>query len=219
MDKIKWCAGKKEGLSLIEPNSDIANAYIKKAEEALESIRVNIIKDWKISTAYYSIYFSLYALLIKIGIKCEIHSCTIEFAKIEQEKAETKFSFLLAKYFEQLKNKLTEYFKPELLNRFDNVIAFRQLTLEEIKKIVQLQLIGLQKQILQAQGIRLEFSEEAYGLLAELGYDPVFGARPLRGVISMQLKDQLARKILKGELSQGETVKVSVEQGALVFKK
>ena len=81
MDKIKWCAGKREGLSLIEPNSDLANAYLKKAEEALESMRVNIIKDWKISTAYYTIYFSLYAVLMKLGVKCEIHSCTIEFAK------------------------------------------------------------------------------------------------------------------------------------------
>ena len=81
MDKIKWCAGKKEGLSLIEPNLDLANAYIKKAEEALESMRVNIIKDWKISTAYYTIYFSLYGVLMKLGVKCEIHSCTIEFAK------------------------------------------------------------------------------------------------------------------------------------------
>ena len=81
MDKIKWCAGKKEGLSLIEPNSDLAEAYIKKAEEALESMRINIIKDWKISTAYYTLYFSLYSALTKIGIKCEIHSCTIAFAK------------------------------------------------------------------------------------------------------------------------------------------
>lgn len=81
MDKIKWCVGKKEGLRLVEPNSDLAEAYIKKAEEALESMRVNVIKDWKISTAYYTIYFSLYALLVKIGIKCEIHSCTIEFAE------------------------------------------------------------------------------------------------------------------------------------------
>ena len=81
MDKIKWCVGKKEGLILIEPNTDLANAYIKKAGEALESMRVNIIKDWKISTAHYSIYFSLYALLMKIGVKCEIHSCTIEFAR------------------------------------------------------------------------------------------------------------------------------------------
>ena len=81
MDKIRWCAGKKEGLSLIEPNSNLAEAYIKKSEEALESMRVNVIKDWKISTAYYTLYFSLYAVLTKIGIKCEIHSCTIEFAK------------------------------------------------------------------------------------------------------------------------------------------
>ena len=81
MDKIKWCAGKKEGLSLIEPNSDLAEAYTKKAEEALESMRINIIKDWEISTAYYTLYFSLYSVLTKIGIKCEIHSCTIAFAK------------------------------------------------------------------------------------------------------------------------------------------
>jgi len=82
MNKIQWCVGKKEGLRIIEPNSNLAEAYIKKSEEALESMRVNIIKDWKISTAYYTIYFSLYSILTKIGIKCEIHSCTIEFAKI-----------------------------------------------------------------------------------------------------------------------------------------
>lgn len=81
-NKIKWCLLKREGLSLIEPNDNLANAYIKKAEEALESMRVNVIKDWKISTAYYTIYFSLYSLLMKIGVKCEIHSCTIEFVKI-----------------------------------------------------------------------------------------------------------------------------------------
>src|SRR3990172_5249809 len=81
MDKIKWCAGKKEGLRLIEPNSNLAKAYIKKSEEALESMRVNIVKDWRISTAYYTLYFSLYSVLTKIGIKCEIHSCTIAFAK------------------------------------------------------------------------------------------------------------------------------------------
>ena len=81
MDKIKWCAGKREGLILIETNSNLAEAYTKKAEEALESMRINVIKDWKISTAYYTLYFSLYSVLTKIGIKCEIHSCTIEFAK------------------------------------------------------------------------------------------------------------------------------------------
>lgn len=81
MDKICWCAGKKEGLSLIEPNSNLSEAYVRKSEDALESMRINTIRDWKVSTAYYTIYFSLYAILMKIGVKCEIHSCTIEFAK------------------------------------------------------------------------------------------------------------------------------------------
>ena len=81
MDKMKWCVRRKGGLSLIEPNSNIAEAYIKKGEEALESMRVNIIKYWRILTAYYTLYFSLYSILTKIGVKCEIHSCTIEFAK------------------------------------------------------------------------------------------------------------------------------------------
>ncbi len=80
MDKINWCLKKKGGISIVEPNTNLAEAYIKKAEDSLESIQVNVIKEWRISTAYYAMYFSLYSILVKIGIKCEIHSCTIEFA-------------------------------------------------------------------------------------------------------------------------------------------
>ena len=96
MDKIKWCVKKREGLHLIKPNSNLANAYFKKAEEALESLRLNTIKDWKISTAYYTIYFSLYALMIKLGVKCEIHSCTIEFVKrfFNEYFEETEINFI-----------------------------------------------------------------------------------------------------------------------------
>lgn len=82
MDKVKWCLSKKEGITIIEPNSNLAEAYTKKAEDALVSMRINTVKDWKISTAYYSMYFSLYSILMKIGVKCEIHSCTIEFARV-----------------------------------------------------------------------------------------------------------------------------------------
>ncbi len=98
MDKIKWCAKKSDGLTLVEPNDNLSNAYIKKAEEALESARLNIAKDWKISAAYYSLYFSLYSILMKIGIKCEIHSCTIEFAKrfLGEYFNEDEISFLEA---------------------------------------------------------------------------------------------------------------------------
>lgn len=96
MDKIDWCLKQREGIALVEPNSNLAEAYIKKAEEALESMRVNIIREWKISTAYYTLYFSLYAILVKIGIKCEIHSCTLEFARqfLKDYFEENELSFL-----------------------------------------------------------------------------------------------------------------------------
>jgi len=81
MNKIIWCSKKKEGIRIVEQSTNLSRAYLIKAEEALESMRINKIKDWKISTAYYTIYFSLYSIMAKIGIKCEIHSCTIEFIK------------------------------------------------------------------------------------------------------------------------------------------
>ena len=80
MDKIKWCLNAKNGLELVEPNENLAKAYLKKAEDSLRAANVlKDNKDWEISSSYYTMYFSLYAILMKIGIKCEIHSCTISF--------------------------------------------------------------------------------------------------------------------------------------------
>lgn len=81
MDKIKWCLNAKNGIELVEPSGNLSEAYFKKAEEALESMALVKSQSWQISTAYYSMYFSLYAILMKIGVKCEIHSCTIEFMR------------------------------------------------------------------------------------------------------------------------------------------
>jgi len=81
MVEIKWCLKAKNGLELVEPNSNLSEAYLKKAEDSLKSVELNKVKEWKIVTAYYASYFSVYAILMKLGIKCEIHSCTIEFAK------------------------------------------------------------------------------------------------------------------------------------------
>ena len=79
MEKIRWCLEAKGGIELMDTNTNLANGYILKAEEALEALqRVKGSRDWTVSTAYYSMYFSLYSILMKIGIKCEIHACTIE---------------------------------------------------------------------------------------------------------------------------------------------
>ncbi len=80
--KIKGCLNQKKGLELVEPNEELTKAYIKKAEDSLratEMLKNN--KDWEISSSYYTMYFSLYAIPMKIGIKYEIHSCTISFMK------------------------------------------------------------------------------------------------------------------------------------------
>lgn len=74
--------GKKGGIEFVEPSDNLANGYISKAEESLEALqKVKGNRDWTVSTAYYSMYFSIYSILMKIGVKCEIHACTIEFMK------------------------------------------------------------------------------------------------------------------------------------------
>jgi len=82
MEKIKWCLNIKKGLEIVEPSDNLAKIYLKKSEDALKaaaSLKGN--RDWEISSLYYSIYFALYSVLMKIGIKSENHSCTIEFMK------------------------------------------------------------------------------------------------------------------------------------------
>ncbi|WP_214041238.1 HEPN domain-containing protein [Methanoculleus sp.] len=77
MDQLIWCGRIRSGIALTAPNETLASAYLKKAEEALETMQTITARDWKITTAYYAMYFSLYAVLTRIGIRCENHSCTI----------------------------------------------------------------------------------------------------------------------------------------------
>lgn len=82
MEKIKWCTTIKGGLGLVEPNHDLAKAYLEKSDESLATVNdIKHSRSWRISASYYSMYFALYAILMKIGVKCEVHACTIEFMK------------------------------------------------------------------------------------------------------------------------------------------
>ena len=120
---------------------------------------------------------------------------------------------------EELKSKLTDYFKVELLNRFSMVIAFKELAKIEIFQITDLKLKKLKDQISKTQKIDLEYSAEVISFLAELGYNPIFGARPLDGVISSQIKDFLSKEILKGNLKGGDKVKILVADSKINFEK
>ena len=114
---------------------------------------------------------------------------------------------------EEIKKKLTDYFKPELINRFSDVVAFRNLNMEEIKTIAGLLVNEVRGTIMSSHGIELMVDDAALRRIAELGYSPVFGARPLRQVISEKIRSVLADKILRKEISRGNAVNISFENG------
>ncbi|MAF80032.1 hypothetical protein CL629_03065 [bacterium] len=118
---------------------------------------------------------------------------------------------------DELKQKLTEYFKPELINRFSDIIVFRDLNKEEIYSVAKILLGNLQRRLQEAQGIDLLFDDSAVREIARLGYSKVFGARPLRKTISKEIRGQLARMVLKNEVSRGGNIRVSFIQGGFRF--
>ncbi|WP_027080794.1 ATP-dependent chaperone ClpB [Luteimonas mephitis] len=110
------------------------------------------------------------------------------------------------------------HFRPEFINRLDDIVVFHPLDKAQIKSIARIQMRGLEKR-LGERGIRIEVSDKAFELLGNVGFDPVYGARPLKRAIQQQLENPLATKILAGEFGNGDTVKVDAEGGALVFAK
>ena len=112
---------------------------------------------------------------------------------------------------------LRNTFRPEFLNRIDETIIFNSLGKEEIKKIVDIQMRIL-KTRLEANKITLELSDQAKDYLAETGFDPVYGARPLKRTIQHLVQDPLAMKILEGSIMEGSKVKVDIDNGEVVFK-
>ena len=109
-------------------------------------------------------------------------------------------------------------FKPEFVNRLDEIVEFHQLTREEISQIVDLQVEKLIERV-RERGVEVELTDDARTLLGNLGYDPTYGARPLKRVIQKQLVDKLALKLLEGEFQPGDRVLVDADGGELTFTK
>ena len=112
---------------------------------------------------------------------------------------------------------LRGHFRPEFLNRVDEIIIFDRLSEDDLKKIVEIQLKRLAKR-LEQQKITLDLSDSAKALLAREGYDPVYGARPLRRTIQKEILDPLSIDILEGKVREGQTVKVDAKNGVLEFR-
>ena len=113
---------------------------------------------------------------------------------------------------------LRGHFRPEFLNRVDDIVVFHPLTKAEIRQIVEVQLGRLSKRLSERR-LKLELTPAALDLLADQGYDPVYGARPLKRAIQRMILDPLAIKLLEGAIHDGELVIIDVEGDTLAFRK
>jgi ATP-dependent Clp protease ATP-binding subunit ClpB len=113
---------------------------------------------------------------------------------------------------------LRQAFRPEFLNRVDDIIIFHALSKAELRQIIDIQLKGLVKR-LEDRKIRVELSEKAKDVLIEEGYDPTYGARPLKRTIQRRILDPLAVRVLQGDFREGDIVHIDVKAGVLVFNK
>ena len=113
---------------------------------------------------------------------------------------------------------LKKTFRPEFLNRIDEVIIFQRLSKEDMKRIVDLQMKDI-RQRLREQGLDIQLTEAARDWLAEKGYDPAFGARPLRRTLQRLVESPLSKKLIRGELKPGDELQIDVENDEVVFRK
>ncbi|MGD2166269.1 MAG: ATP-dependent chaperone ClpB [Anaerolineae bacterium] len=119
---------------------------------------------------------------------------------------------------DKMMEELDRIFRPEFLNRIDEIILFRSLTKEDLLKIVDIQMRHL-RDLLADRNMDLMLTDQARRHLAEVGYDPVYGARPLKRVIQRQVQDSLALSLLRGEFDEGDTVRVGAVNGHVTFER
>jgi ATP-dependent Clp protease ATP-binding subunit ClpB len=115
---------------------------------------------------------------------------------------------------DQVMAELRRHFRPELLNRIDDIVLFKPLQQAEIRRIVDLLLVGLHKRLADRR-ITVEVTDAAKTFLGNQGYDPVFGARPLKRLLQRELETRIGRKLIAGEIQDGSVVRVDIEGGAL----
>jgi ATP-dependent Clp protease ATP-binding subunit ClpB len=118
---------------------------------------------------------------------------------------------------EEILEDVRGFFRPEFVNRIDEIVVFDLLGLDELRTIVDIQVRLLSERLAQ-RGLTLELTDAARDRLATAGYDPAFGARPLRRLIQREIQDPLAMRLLSGEVQEGDRIVVDAEDEALVFR-
>ena len=200
------------------PYSVILFDEIEKAHPEAFNMLLQILEDGQLSDAKgRRVGFRNAIILMTSNVAAEhlMREMSVGFKLTQDEakNADEEYEKMKDKVLDQLK----KTFRPEFLNRIDAIVVFRALTKEQIRQIVDLMLAQVQER-LDEHEVTLEATEEAMELLAKEGYDPHFGARPLRRVIQTMIEDPLSEAILAGEFEAGDTVLLEVEEGEIKLR-
>ena len=189
---------------------------IEKAHPEVFNVLLQVLEDGRLTDAHgRTVDFKNTVVIMtsNVGANLIERSTGIGFHAGLEDDADNDYQRMKDKVLDELKRT----FRPEFLNRIDEVIVFHALNREEIKAIVDLMVKPVAQQ-LQEKGITLELSEEAKELLAKDGFDPTFGARPLRRSVQRLIENPLSEELLKGALDPGTVVKAVVKDGQIVFE-
>ncbi|HZD65350.1 MAG TPA: ATP-dependent Clp protease ATP-binding subunit [Acidimicrobiales bacterium] len=209
--------GYEEGGQLTEavrrkPFSVVLFDEIEKAHPDVFNALLQILEDGRLTDSQgRAVDFKNTVLIMTSNLgTAELRKPTVGFAKSTAEVTHNQMK-------DRVNEALKGHFRPEFLNRVDEVIVFHELSMEEITQIVDLMVRRVREQ-LESQGLGFEITRAAKELLAEKGYDHTLGARPLRRCIQQQVEDPLSERLLWKEFRVGETVIVDVEDGEISFR-
>ncbi|MDQ7843482.1 MAG: ATP-dependent Clp protease ATP-binding subunit [Armatimonadota bacterium] len=216
--------GYEEGGQLSEqvrrrPYSVVLFDEIEKAHPEIFNVLLQILDDGRLTDAQgRTVDFKNTVIIMtsNVGAPLLEKEVAIGFRPAGGEQATMEMAYERMK--ERITEELRRTFRPEFLNRIDEVIIFRPLTSEQIKEIVHILIARVQRE-LRGQNMELELTDAAKELLAREGFDPTFGARPLRRAIQRLVEDQLSDELLRGNFSSGDTVVVDARDGRLVFER
>lgn len=201
------------------PYSIVVFDEVEKAHPEAHNMLLQIMEEGHLSDAKgrkVDFRNALIVMTSNVGADMIKRQTSLGFSLKRDEVAEERLAY------EDMRKKLMEslrrVFRPEFINRLDSVIVFRSLSKEDIKKIVQLELEKVSQRLVEHH-ITLDASPAALDLLAELGYDPDMGARPLRRVIQQKVEDPLSDTMLMGGFNDGDTIRIDVKDGDITLER
>ncbi len=191
---------------------------IEKAHPEVFNMLLQVMEDGRLTDAKgrkVDFRNTIIVMTSNVGADLIKRDTTLGFTARGSEASNSESAYVKMK--EKVLGELKKTFRPEFMNRIDSVVVFRALNKEEIRAIVDILMGRVRAQLIEQQ-ITLEIDDEAKDLLAEKGWDPQFGARPLRRTIQNMIEDELAEQLLQGQFKQGSTVSVTVKDDKLEMK-